>query len=78
MAFYQNSFVISPGCYISWLDATLDDLQMRPLRQILLFFQNNSLTVWNLQTGLCLAHLSNSGKFSMYRDYNIMEINMLM
>ena len=30
IAFYQNSFVISPGCYISWLDATLDDLQTRP------------------------------------------------
>ena len=45
IAFYQNSFVISPGCYISWLDATLDELQTRPLRQILLSLWNNSLTV---------------------------------
>ena len=27
------------------IDATLDDLQTRPLRQILLFLQNNSLTL---------------------------------
>ena len=26
IAFYQNSFGISPGCYISWLDPTLEDL----------------------------------------------------
>ena len=45
IAFYQNSFVISPGCYISWLDATLDELQTRSLRQILLSLWNNSLTV---------------------------------
>ena len=45
IVFYQNSFVISPSCYISWLDATLDDLQTRPLRQILLFLRNKSLTV---------------------------------
>ena len=29
--------------YITWLDATLDDLQTRPLRQILLYLRNNSL-----------------------------------
>ena len=45
IVFYQNSFVISPSCYVSWLDATLDDLQTRPLRQILLFLWNKSLTV---------------------------------
>ena len=45
IAFYQNSFVISPGCCISWLDAILDDLQTRPLRQTLLFLGKNSLTV---------------------------------
>ena len=43
-------FVISLGCYISWLDATLGDLQTRPLRQILLFLRNSTLTVWKLQT----------------------------
>ena len=31
IVFYQNSFVISPGFYISLLDATLGDLQTRPL-----------------------------------------------
>ena len=31
--------------YITWLDATMDDLQARPLRQILLFLWNNRLTV---------------------------------
>ena len=45
IAFYQNSFVISPDLFITWLDATMDDLQTRPLRQILLFLWNNSLTV---------------------------------
>ena len=50
IVFYQNSFVISPGCYISWLDATLDNLQTRYLRQILLLLRNISLTVWKLQT----------------------------
>ena len=44
IAFYQNSFVISPVYYISSLDATLDDLT-RPVRQILLFLRSNSLTV---------------------------------
>ena len=44
-AFSQNSFVISSGCYITWLDKTLDDLQTRLLSQILLFLQNNSLPV---------------------------------
>ena len=43
ITFYQDSFVVSPGCYISWLDATLEDLQTRPLRQILLCLRNNSL-----------------------------------
>ena len=42
IAFYQNSFVISPGLLITWLDARLDDLQTRPLRQILLFLRDNS------------------------------------
>ena len=32
-------------CYITWLHATVDDLQTRPLRQILFFLQNNGLTV---------------------------------
>ena len=32
-------------CYKTWWDATLDDLQTRPLRQILLFLWNNSLAV---------------------------------
>ena len=50
IAFYQNSVVISPGLFITWLEATMDDLQTRPLRQILLFLWNNSLTVWKLQT----------------------------
>ena len=26
-------------CYITWLDATMDDLQTRPSLQILLFFE---------------------------------------
>ena len=30
-------------CYSTWLDVTLDDLQTRQLRQILLFLWNNSL-----------------------------------
>ena len=37
-------------CYITWLDAILDDLQTRPLRQILLFLRNKSLAVKKLQT----------------------------
>ena len=43
IAFYRNSLVISPGCYITRLDATLDDLQTRPLRQILLYLRKNGL-----------------------------------
>ena len=35
--------------YINWLDAILDDLQTRPLRQILLILQNNSLAFLKLQ-----------------------------
>ena len=31
--------------YINRLDATLDDMQMRPFPQILLFLRNNSLAV---------------------------------
>ena len=31
-------------CYITWLDAKVDDLQTRPLGQILLFLQNNGST----------------------------------
>ena len=40
IAFSKNYFVISPGllyhlvCYITWFDATLDDLKTRTLRQI--------------------------------------------
>ena len=52
IAFYQNSFVISPGCHISSLGPTVDDLQTRPLHQILLVLRNNSLTFWKLQTDL--------------------------
>ena len=37
-------------CYINWLDATLYDLQTRPLCQILLFTRSNSLAVLKLQT----------------------------
>ena len=44
IAFSQNSFVISTVCYITWLDATVDDLQTRSLRQIL-FFLRKKLTV---------------------------------
>ena len=36
-------------CYITWLDVTLDNLQTRYLRQILLFLWNNSLAVWKLR-----------------------------
>ena len=35
IAFYQNSFVVSPGCYISWLDAILGNLQTRPLLDVM-------------------------------------------
>ena len=45
IAFYQNSFVISPGSLYHWLDATLDDLQTRPFHRILLFLRKNSLSV---------------------------------
>ena len=38
IAFYHNSFAISPD-----LDATMDNMQTRPLRQILLYPRNNSL-----------------------------------
>ena len=37
--------------YINWLDAILDDLQTRPLRQILLILQNNILAFVKLQMG---------------------------
>ena len=32
-------------CYITWLDATVEDLQTRPLGKILLFLRNISLMV---------------------------------
>ena len=41
----QNLFLYHLLCYITWLYATLDDLQTRLLRQILLFLWNNSLVV---------------------------------
>ena len=47
-----NSLSSKFFCYITWLDATLDDLQTRPLRQILLFFRNNSLAVKKKQRKL--------------------------
>ena len=50
IAFYQNSFVTSPGLLITLLDATLDDLQTSSLRQILLFLGNNNLAAWVLAT----------------------------
>ena len=31
-------------CYITWVDAKVDDLQTRPVGQILLFLQNNGST----------------------------------
>ena len=31
-----SKFILNLVCYITWLDASLDDLQTRPLRQILL------------------------------------------
>ena len=40
-----NSLLSKVFCYITWLDATMNDLQTRALRQILLFLWNNSLTV---------------------------------
>ena len=58
IAFYQNPFIISPGCYITWLNAIMDDLQTRPLRQILLFLWNNSLTFWKLQTVMLVFSLT--------------------
>ena len=41
-------------CYVTWFlilpdYATLDGLQTKPLRQILLFLRNNSLAVYKLQ-----------------------------
>ena len=45
IAFYQNYFVISPGLLFTWLDPTVDDLQTRPLQQILLLLQNSGSTV---------------------------------
>ena len=42
-----NSLLSKFFCYITWLDATMDDLQPRPLRQILLFLWNNGLTFKN-------------------------------
>ena len=40
-----NSLLSKLICYITWLDATMGDLQRRSLRKILLFLWNNSLTV---------------------------------
>ena len=36
IAFSQNTSLYHLVCYITWLDATLDDLQTTPLRQILI------------------------------------------
>ena len=41
----QNNLSPKCFCYITWLDATLDNLETKPLRQILLFPCNNSLGV---------------------------------
>ena len=45
IVFFENSFVISPGLL-------LDDLQTRPLRQILLFLRKNNLANQRLQTDI--------------------------
>ena len=55
IAFSQNSFVISPDLLYTWLDQTLDNLQTRPLRQMLLFFRgliDKSIAKWNVRRGL--------------------------
>ena len=39
-----NSIFSNFFCYITWLDTTLDDLQTRPLCQILLFWGNCKLS----------------------------------
>ena len=48
-------------CYITWLDATPDNLQTRPLRQILLFLWNNIVTrkeiVWKRRNFSCLCYV---------------------
>ena len=40
-----NSLLLKFLCYITWLDAILEALQTRSLRQILLFPRNNSLAI---------------------------------
>ena len=40
-----NSLFSKFFCYVTWLDATQDDLQTSTLCQILLFLRNNSLAV---------------------------------
>ena len=60
IAFSQNYFVTLLHNKFTSLDyfVTLhyfDDLQTRPLRQMLLFLWNNSLTVQKLQTELCIC-----------------------
>ena len=58
-----NSFLSKSFYYITWLlyhwlNAIMDDLQTRPLRQILLFLWNNSLTFWKLQTVMLVFSLT--------------------
>ena len=43
-------YYITCSFYIAWLHAALDDLQTRPLRQILLFLGNDSLAVLKLKS----------------------------
>ena len=66
IAFYQNSFVMYHlVCYITWLDAAMDDLQTRPLRQILLY--GLKITNWNVSSAFKLTFGRNRfGKRTVY------------
>ena len=71
-----NSLLSKLFCYITWLEATVDDLQARLLRHILLFLWNNGLTVYILQTGLIkhnTGHLAKE-KGLYFKSYYFFEV----
>ena len=63
-------------CYVTWLEAILDDLQTRPSRRTLLCFWNNSLVVQKLQIELIFFAVSNVkiGQEALFFQYTL-ELN---
>ena len=74
--FLKILFLYHLVCYVTWLEAILDDLQTRTSHRTLLFFWNNSLVVQKLQIELIFFAVSNVkiGQEALFFQYTL-ELN---